>query len=435
MKPASYLLILSLLSILIITTGCNKEPVVDEKYTKKMDDLNIPPDFIWRTAIDVPVTVSVDFSGGIPEQYVKISIYNNHPDKNGALLSQGTVGSQFAYNSVLNLPTDLDSVYVKLTSPDGSEQVQQVAVNSQIQVSMTAGAPIQNYPDQDSDQVPDLYDEFPSDPSKAFHSYFPNSLEYGSIMFEDNWPSKGDYDFNDLVIDYQTTLVTNNRNLVCEIQTQYRVRAAGAALKNGFGFQLDNVSANLVTDLTGISVLNSFITLSPNGTEHNQPRAVIIVLDVVDNVIHKYPSSGDFFNTWPGVPKGTSDPVTVKFGLTIPQSILDVGTPPFNPFLIKDKSRGYEIHMAGYIPTQLADSTLFGTADDNSIPSKGIYYKSNIYLPWGLYTPSTYDYTYETVQILEGYRYFDAWAQSNGTKYRDWYRNVPGYRDESKIYQ
>lgn len=435
MKPTVKILIFLFSMMLFVNSGCNKEPEINQEYQKKMDDLNIPPGFIWRTAIDIPIKVSVEYTGGIPQQYSKISIYNSDPVQTGALLSQGTAGNQFPFSTILNLPTDLSSIFVKLTNSDGSEQVKQVQVSSSIQVTMTTSVVTQIYPDQDSDQVPDVYDEFPSDPSKTSRSYFPNSLGSGSIMFEDNWPSKGDYDFNDLVIDYQTIMVTNSQNLVVEIQSQYQVRAAGAALKNGFGFQLDNVSANIVANVSGTSIQNSFINLSPNGTEFNQPRAVIIVLDVVDNVVHEDPSSGGFFNTWPGVPKGTSDPVNVKFGLSIPQSILDVGTPPFNPFLIKDKSRGYEIHMPGYIPTALVDSTLFGSADDNSIPSKGIYYKSNIYLPWGLYTPITYDYTYESVQILEGYNYFDSWAQSNGALYRDWYRNVAGYRDETKIYQ
>ena len=57
--------------------------------------------------------------------------------------------------------------------------------------------------DTDEDGVSDLFDDYPNDPEKAFDNYSPAEGQFGTLAFEDLWPAKGDYDFNDIVIDYQ----------------------------------------------------------------------------------------------------------------------------------------------------------------------------------------------------------------------------------------
>jgi hypothetical protein len=39
------------------------------------------------------------------------------------------------------------------------------------------------------------------------------SFIYGTLAYEDLWPSKGDYDFNDLVVDYDFNIVKNNQEV------------------------------------------------------------------------------------------------------------------------------------------------------------------------------------------------------------------------------
>ncbi|MFY8108831.1 MAG: LruC domain-containing protein, partial [Bacteroidia bacterium] len=48
--------------------------------------------------------------------------------------------------------------------------------------------------DEDDDGVKDADDDYPTDPNKAFN----NPTGTGSIAFEDQWPSTGDYDLNDV---------------------------------------------------------------------------------------------------------------------------------------------------------------------------------------------------------------------------------------------
>jgi len=37
----------------------------------------------------------------------------------------------------------------------------------------------------------------------------------------------------------------------------------------------------------------------------------------------------------------------------------------------------------------------------------------------------------EKQEIINGYLHFADWAESGGTQYPDWYKDLPGYRDES----
>ncbi len=288
--------------------------------------------------------------------------------------------------------------------------------------------------DTDGDGVPDNLDDYPVDPTRAYNTWYPSNSTFGSIGFEDLWPAKGDYDLNDLVVDYQYKVVTNAQNKLVDILPKFYVRAVGASFQNGFGFQLDNILPAQISSVTGYSLNSGYITLSANGTEANQSKAVIIVVDNVENVIHR-PATGSFFNTMPNTPKGYSDTVSINLHFSTPAATTSAGTPPYNIFLIRNLTRGLEVHMPDYIPTSLANPAYFNTEDDTSDPATGRYYKSSTNLPWAINTPVKFDYTYEKLPIITGYNHFASWAESGGVSYPDWYMNISGYRNVENIYE
>ena len=62
---------------------------------------------------------------------------------------------------------------------------------------------IRNLPgrtDTDGDGVADNNDAFPNDPERAFRRYFPGRNSTVTLAYEDLFPVRGDYDFNDLVL-------------------------------------------------------------------------------------------------------------------------------------------------------------------------------------------------------------------------------------------
>nr|NQU90785.1 LruC domain-containing protein [Bacteroidota bacterium] len=289
--------------------------------------------------------------------------------------------------------------------------------------------------DTDLDGVPDDLDLYPLDPLRATHSYFPQEGVWGTIAFEDLWPSKGDYDFNDLVVDYTGHYVLNAENYVKDLVINFEVRAIGASFNNGFGFQLMQISPDQIESVTGMvhESADMNILINANGTEQEQDLAVIIPFESAEDIINRL-TGGSMFNTVIGGGSGTSVlvPIVVVFEEAVSQA--NLGPEYFNPFLIKNQNRSVEVHLPNMPPTDLADMSLFGTHNDNSIPAEGRYYKTDNCLPWALNIYERFDYPIERVQVVDAYNYFPNWCQTGGVTYEDWYTNQPGYRNEASIY-
>ena len=288
-------------------------------------------------------------------------------------------------------------------------------------------------PDADNDGVIDNLDEFPNDASRAITEYLPSKANWGTIAFEDNFPATGDYDMNDLVVKYRYGLVKSSTNKVVDIIGDFSIAAAGASYKNGFGVQFP-FSGSIVSQVTGQKIIGSTIQLGANGLENGQSKAVIIPFDNTDALIKN--ADGDpQVNTREARVKATGDTAHVKITFTTPQTIASIGLSPFNPFLISNQRRGYEVHLPGFVPTDKMDFTLFGTEADNSNPSTGRYFKTTTNWPWALSFTETFKYPIELAKISDTYPHFKDWANSGNSLFTDWYSNTAvGYRQNHIIY-
>ncbi|WP_345953177.1 LruC domain-containing protein [Mucilaginibacter sp. PAMB04168] len=287
--------------------------------------------------------------------------------------------------------------------------------------------------DTDGDGVQDEQDAFPTDPTKAFVSYYPSQTGYASIAFEDNWPKKGDFDLNDLVINYRYTFTSNANNQVVQLKGEFLPLASGASFKNGFGIQLP-VAASTVSAVSGQNLTTGIISRAANGVEAGQSKAVIVPFDNHENLLRN-PDGAFFINTLMDKNKVTGSVATVivDFASAVSASTLQVSN--FNPFLISNGRRGYEIHLPGFAPTDKATTSLFGTDDDASAPASGKYYLSKENYPWAINFVGEYKYPVELQPVTGAYLHFAEWAQSGGTLFPDWYSSVlAGFRDNSKIY-
>lgn len=348
------------------------------------------------------------------------------------LNSSGTALNYF--NVVYPYPADeWVNKTIAATMPSGTDKVKilvwfnDYAANSYVAVdNVVVTGPVQ---DSDGDGVDDDLDDYPNDATRAFNIYYPNSEDWGTFAFEDLWPGKGDYDFNDLILDYQFKSVINSSNELVEFYTDYSVRAVGASLINGFGFMIDGESSN-VNSVTGTNFTENYITLNANGTEQNQTNTVIFLFDNAFNMIGS--SGSAFINTKTDVPY--VDPDTNQLHVLFNNAVANAGGAPYNPFIVTDKIRGQEIHLAGEVPTDLMDEDLFGTWADDSDPATGKYYQTNNNLPWALDLPVSFQYPVEQVQIIDAYTHFKTWGESGGNLYDDWYLNKVGYRNTNNIY-
>ncbi len=293
---------------------------------------------------------------------------------------------------------------------------------------------IPSNPDSDGDGVPDNLDDYPNDATRAFNNYYPSATTYGSVAFEDLWPGKGDYDMNDLVVNYRFNQITNSANKVAEITAKLIPVAQGASLENGFAFQIGTSPSN-ITSVSGYDLRHSLFTLAGNGTETGQSKSVIPVFDNAYDQL-PYPGTGIGTNTTIGATYVTPPQINIDIIMKAGGvSILETGTPPYNPFIVVNQARGVEVHLPDNAPTDKADRSLFGTADDNSNLSTGRYYKTSNNLPWAINTGAVFAYPSEKSEITMAYLHFGDWAQSSGTLYPDWFTNTgSGYRNNALIY-
>jgi len=283
--------------------------------------------------------------------------------------------------------------------------------------------------DTDGDGVDDDLDDYPLDPTRAFNVYYPNETDWGTFAFEDLWPGTGDYDFNDLILDYQFKSVLNSSNELVEFYTDYSVRAIGASLVNGFAFMLPGDPLNIAT-ITGTNITENYLSLNANGTEQNQTNSVIFLFDNAFNMIGS--SGSSFINTKMDI--DYVEPDTNQLYVFYTNPIINYGSAPYNPFIVVDETRGIEVHLAGEEPSALADLALFGTWADDSDPLTGKYYQTVNNLPWAIDLPVKFDYPVEQIQIVDAYNYFQTWGESGGTLNTDWYEDEAGYRNSQNVY-
>lgn len=300
-------------------------------------------------------------------------------------------------------------------------------------VDVTQYQPVDDNVDSDNDNVSDLFDDYPDDPDRAFDNPYPSENNYASLVFEDLWPSRGDYDFNDLVIDYRYNPVTNSQNQVVSLEAKVKLKAIGASYHNAFGVQLD-IPWDKVASVSGNQIAENYLSLRANGTELQQDQAVIFFFDNAYRVL-TYPGSGLGINTEENAPFVEPVELTVQITFTEPISVSQIGPPPYNPFIVINRDRGVEVHLPEEAPTDLADISLFGTGDDDSDIATGKYYMSDSNLPWGLNIPSDFEYPVEKRVITNTYLKFDEWAVSRGAQFNDWYENKSGYKNLSFVYR
>lgn len=285
--------------------------------------------------------------------------------------------------------------------------------------------------DSDKDGVSDEFDRYPLDPTRAYDNYSPAKGSFGTLAFEDLWPAQGDFDMNDLVMQYQYLSIANAKNEVVELKGKFVVKAIGASFHNGFGFQLP-ISSELVKQASGGVLKHNYIKLNANGTEAAQRKATFIVFD---DAFDHIKVTGGTFNTQADRPKGLSDTLKLNISFMQPIDGSAIGTVPFNPFIIVNKNRGQEVHLPGMEPTDLVDQSFFGKSQDGTDMSKRVFYKTKANLPYALHLPLVFEYPYEKKEITSAYSKFANWAQSGGVLFPDWYMPLVNYRNTNNIYK
>lgn len=222
----------------------------------------------------------------------------------------------------------------------------------------------------------------------------------GTLAYEDQWPAQKDYDMNDVMMTYQSTLYRNVVNSkIYKIVDEFTPIHSGGTHICGFGYQLHNLASERVMsiDVSG-----------PAGwkIETDQSHPTIILFDNIKSVLNQ---------------KFT---VTIELAEVEPNDV----TPPYNPFIFVN-GRSREVHLVNYVPTDKADKSFFNTSDDMSNVDAGIYYITRYgeevdIMPFAINLPILdFSIPTEGVKIYDTYPDFIEWVKSKGKSNTNWYKN------------
>jgi LruC domain-containing protein len=302
--------------------------------------------------------------------------------------------------------------------------------------------------------------------AEEYDTTYPGTDAYSTLAFEDNWPMQGDYDLNDLVLSYQvythgyTTVIRENdkdKTLYWAetVQIYVMIQGRGASYHSGFGFQLggtDPTNVYLTGDLKATLSINGG-TANPIQPETNNASADLVWILFNDATpyapVNTLPAGNTFsyFNTESAV-TGTTTPGTgAEFILTwnfiVPVDLSTMMAPPYNPFIFRTGERGREVHLPGFQPTDLANTSLMGggatpniSVDDNTDPLENAQEKhipayvtkANAArgvvagLPWAVNIGTLWNHPREKQSISAVYPHILQWISSGGVDYKDWYK-------------
>lgn len=253
--------------------------------------------------------------------------------------------------------------------------------------------------DSDGDTVLDNDDCAPNDPAIAFKTYTPSKYGTGTVAFEDLWPSSGDYDFNDVALNYRAIVYINSQNLAVKLDLICTAKSHRSGNVNGIGIQFDNLIYSQIQSVSNTQIFENYLTFNSNGTEANQDKAVIIIADNA----HKM-----------------TDDLTITVVFTEPLDTNVLGTAPFNPFIIVNENREKEIHLPYNSKTNL------GSNEESDFIANSGY-------PWAISISHDFKVPKETVNITNAYNYFNTWATTGGSQKEDWYTDSPGNRNSEHL--
>jgi LruC domain-containing protein len=343
-------------------------------------------------------------------------------------------GSDNDFNDVL--------MVVHASPVDKNDDINTIMPNLSTLPQLTDGTD----PDTDGDGVKDSSDEFPKDKEKAYSLWYPGSSTYGTLAYEDQWPNKGDYDFNDVVVRYRSRQVLNAARQVKGLEMDLRLDARGGNNHSGFALAMSGLMPSQIK--SGSVVLTKDNVVVPGAVQlagvtgegggvvfEIFPDAIALMpVDSIEDGSAACLSKG-FRNTGQGCKVQNFVAFKLSFDLITATSTFPL--PPYDPFIFNSAIRGtsvakaIEVHLLGKQPTSRADKSLFKTGlDYSTLGSNGKY--SNSYgtkpalpstlgAPWALDIPIVWDYPYEGLEIYTAYPGIAAWIKSGGTTNPNWY--------------
>lgn len=382
--------------------SCSEKDLYDEnRVEKKVGDLNVSSNFDWNLVSNVTCNFTATTA-------TRVAVYMAKPYDDNSLIAEYYLGPD-TEDLTLPVPAYVTKLYVKAGD------------NEPVEVLIEKGIASFNFATTRSGSGPILPGDYEDGTDFAW-VYFPSKCGMATVLFEDNFPVVGDYDFNDFVANYSYVAKLSKQQgggkdpakfHVVNIDFKVRVKALGGEYDytpylRVLGMKVDNAN--------GFSGDGATIM---TGTDSDP----IVRIDGHT----KKPAGSQFLNTKIGdTPVNRSALKVVKFSITANNK---TGTGvkqedlKFDFYLkgVGHLGSTYEIHQKGFDPVDEAyypsDNTGLGTTR----------YTTDKNLVWAFTVPADVKHAIEYIDFLKAYPGFEAWVTSSTlgdqTMRSNWYNN------------
>ena len=232
----------------------------------------------------------------------------------------------------------------------------------------------------------------------------------GVLGFEDNWPEQGDYDLNDVVMKYQSSVDYNIDNKVLNIIDKFTLAWTGANYKNSFAYEVP-------FDLSKAS------KVTVNGSEASSYSGNVITLfkDAKAELGVSNVNAEDMINQ--NIQEKT---YTVSIQFNNPTLDKPVVVAPYNPF-IKVFNSATEVHLTDHKPTTGANNRFPSGADISRGDVDGTYFICKDGFPFAIHVDARLDASIlnldlkkENQRIDKTYPKFAEWAKTRDPQIKWW---------------
>jgi LruC domain-containing protein len=428
-------------ALLLSTVSCNKQEIDKPEPTEatSFKQLEVPADFTWSAIDRGALKVSFYYEGKLTNALdnTPLDLLNEH---DGLLDRMTIIHGEVAFAYMVPSSSRLLKIYVQAT--DFTEEVS--IDQNELIVNLTQLPLKESMLDSDNDGIADLYDDFPNDSERVYGLSFPPSLtnksfkntteegtpvynypsgdDYYYQIYEDLWPSQGDYDLNDLVLQSKIGWDRYSNNELKHVYTRSIVQAAGGSIHIGLGFELFKSVGDSKTYMDDVT---TWYGSAPDPDVKNGT--------ICFNNLREWQRI-QYSNT-------SAEGVNAKPDTLVFQAYLEPGTGieqfELLSYLFRTNDPGHQVRTFGTPPTASADMSFFDTYNDASptewdgsvgrsfhYPLQGVnaFYRTENNHPWAVeFIAGNFLVAEEKTDILIAYPQFRAWAESGGTENQSWF--------------
>ncbi|TGN20936.1 LruC domain-containing protein [Leptospira idonii] len=266
--------------------------------------------------------------------------------------------------------------------------------------------------DADGDQIPDDYDAYPNDATRASKICFPITCSESDLItmaYEDLYPLEGDGDLNDYVTWGRSEEDVNAKGKIVKLRTYYQHVAKGTLLVHTFRLRFGAAAtgAGLVRKVTGFTnvVTQTNATFSANDLKNG-----ISVYNENSSQTSQSANNTNSITFKPG------KKAALELTFNTPVARAEIGHAPYDPYIVLVNTAPLNLNF---------------TETETHLPGKNssiLQILTSGSYPFSIVVPGIWHWQVETLDIRlsvkTGYLEYAAWVDSGGISFRDWYTKV-----------